>query len=78
LKDYPDYAKKYKMEDGLVSYFQIGDNTGDRWQVDHIIPIHNGGAGVGLSNVQVLCVECHKKKTAREAGKEWKTSTTQF
>lgn len=34
--------------------------------VDHIIPISHGGAEDSLSNLQLLCSECHKAKTARE------------
>lgn len=52
-----------------VSYFHIGVNTGDIWHVDHIVPIHKGGRGIGFDNIQVICVECHKKKTVRDRGK---------
>jgi 5-methylcytosine-specific restriction protein A len=34
-------------------------------QVDHVIPLSNGGAD-DESNFQSLCVPCHKEKTARE------------
>lgn len=54
--------------DSPVSLHFLGNNTGDELQVDHIIPISRGGVGVGIDNVQVLCVNCHKAKTAREAG----------
>ena len=36
-------------------------------ETDHIIPKHRGGTDA-WSNLQSLCVECHKIKTAREAG----------
>lgn len=36
-------------------------------ETDHIIPKHRGGTD-SWSNLQSLCVECHKVKTAREAG----------
>jgi len=34
--------------------------------VDHIVPIKEGGARFGRSNLQPLCVACHNRKTARE------------
>lgn len=49
-----------------IPLWMLGQNTGDTWHVDHIIPIFRGGRGVCLENIQVLCVNCHKKKTARE------------
>lgn len=36
-------------------------------EVDHIVPIALGGAEYDLNNMQTLCEECHKKKTAKEA-----------
>lgn len=34
--------------------------------VDHIVPIRNGGARLRMSNLQSLCRPCHATKTARE------------
>lgn len=50
----------------LITYFQLGINCGDRWQVDHRIPISEGGALVGFENIQVVCAPCHVKKSAAE------------
>ena len=36
--------------------------------VDHIIPLKNGGTNE-WSNLQSLCHECHSRKTAREDGR---------
>lgn len=47
-------------------YHYIFHGTGDWIQVDHIQPIFKGGWGIGLHNVQVLCVDCHKIKTIKE------------
>lgn len=49
-----------------VTYHQMGYNCGDRWQVDHKIPISEGGDGVGFHNCRVICAPCHMKKSARE------------
>lgn len=37
-------------------------------EVDHVEPIHRGGAVFDLDNVQPLCRRCHARKTAREGG----------
>lgn len=37
--------------------------------VDHILPIAMGGAEFDEDNLQVLCVECDKKKTAKDMPK---------
>lgn len=39
--------------------------------VDHIIPLEQGGDPMALANLQLLCSgtdRCHAKKTARESG----------
>lgn len=34
------------------------------WQMDHIIPVIEGGGSCGLENLRTLCIPCHKKETA--------------
>ena len=34
------------------------------WEVDHIVPVVEGGGECGLDNLQTLCLACHKAKTA--------------
>ena len=36
----------------------------ENWQADHAWPIHNGGGGCELSNLQTLCPSCHQAKTS--------------
>jgi len=36
------------------------------WEVDHILPVAQGGGSCGMENLQTLCYWCHKKKTAAE------------
>lgn len=45
---------------------------GDKWQVDHIIALVNGGEN-REGNLQVLCDWCHKKKTAGDVAVKSKT-----
>lgn len=35
------------------------------WEADHILEVVNGGIDLGLSNIQTLCIPCHKEKTAK-------------
>ena len=37
-------------------------------ELDHVLPLSQGGTDAD-ANLQVLCVECHRIKSAREAGK---------
>ena len=41
----------------------------DEMQIDHIVPLGNGGSNE-RSNLQMLCVECHKEKTTKQQEKK--------
>lgn len=43
-------------------------------EVDHITPIHKGGTD-DLSNLQAICIDCHKDKTQKELGNKRKVSS---
>ena len=42
--------------------------------VDHIVPIADGGAPLDQANLQSLCHECHSRKTIAENGGKPKTA----
>jgi 5-methylcytosine-specific restriction protein A len=44
-------------------------------QVDHITPKANGGTD-NAENLEAICEPCHKAKTARDNGKEYKPKHT--
>jgi 5-methylcytosine-specific restriction endonuclease McrA len=44
-------------------------------EVDHIIPVENGGSNDD-SNLQLLCSDCHRDKTASDRGYVKKTGST--
>lgn len=43
-------------------------------ELDHIVPIAHGGTD-DWSNLQGLCVECHRVKSAKESGKKPRPTT---
>lgn len=49
-----------------VPYHWIGDGMGVSLHLDHVVPLCQGGQGIGFTNVQVLCVLCHDRKTVAE------------
>jgi len=68
-KEYNIRSEKYEWQVKIsekVTYFQIGSLIGSLMDLDHIKPIHWGGDGIGLKNVQVICCNCHKIKTKRD------------
>jgi 5-methylcytosine-specific restriction endonuclease McrA len=34
------------------------------WEMDHIVPVIEGGGSCGLENLRTLCWACHRKETA--------------
>ncbi len=39
------------------------------WEMDHIVPVVEGGGGCGLENLRTLCLCCHKRATRELAAK---------
>lgn len=44
----------------------------ERWDLDHVVPVAEGGGALGMGNLQVLCRTCHKAKTAEQAARRAK------
>ena len=39
------------------------------WEMDHILPVSEGGGACGLDNLRTLCWACHAKETAKLAAR---------
>jgi hypothetical protein len=37
--------------------------TGEWWDMDHVVPVVEGGGGCGLGNLRTLCIPCHRDET---------------
>jgi 5-methylcytosine-specific restriction protein A len=59
----PHFARRFEGIHG----FKPRAPGGPYWEMDHKIPVANGGARLGLDNLQTLCLRCHYKKTADHA-----------
>ncbi len=58
----------YCYNRGMGNYYAcskcgVADVFTDMFQIDHIIPVWAGGGLCWLSNLTVLCIDCHKEKT---------------
>ena len=42
------------------------------YEIDHIVPVSEGGGCCGLDNLRTVCVNCHKKLTAELAARNKK------
>lgn len=39
------------------------------WQMDHALPVAEGGGGCGVDGLRTLCSRCHRHETAALAGR---------
>lgn len=57
----PSRREKFRiLKNGICN--ECGDNVGNSFDIDHLIPLENGGKD-DESNFQLLCKPCHKLKT---------------
>ena len=56
-----------KRDDYMCQYCErvARDSKASNLEIDHIVPLESGGQETD-DNRQVLCIVCHRKKTARE------------
>ena len=48
---------------------EIGFTTLHLWEMDHILPVVEGGGLCGLENLQTLCIPCHHEETRELAAR---------
>ncbi len=57
-----------KRQDGKCLHCGLKFKDGDKWEVDHILPVSRGGKD-WYSNLQLLHDYCHDVKSARDGSK---------
>jgi 5-methylcytosine-specific restriction endonuclease McrA len=40
-----------------------------QWEMDHVVPVIEGGGEVGLEGLRTLCCPCHRIETAKLAAR---------
>jgi len=48
------------------------------WEMDHVVPVIEGGGSCGLENLRTLCCACHDKETKQLAGRRSERNTKQM
>lgn len=51
---------------------QICKRIGGALEVDHIVPLEQGGAAMDMSNLRCLCVPCHRTVTDEQTRRLFK------
>ena len=50
-------------------YCEANKIKGHVYEIDHIVPLVEGGSFFDLGNLRLLCVRCHRSETGRLAGR---------
>ena len=67
IYDLENYARQHKLTlPELPKWHSVNEQPERVFEVDHIQAIVNGGSEFDKSNLQVLCQDCHKKKTKND------------
>lgn len=65
-----DIEKRMRFHEPSYVAQVICSSTGKRWQADHRVALVNANRDDlslwGLSNLQTLCTECHRRKTRED------------
>jgi HNH endonuclease len=68
-----DSLRNVRQRDGGLCVRGCGRLAKD---VDHIVPLMDGGAPFDLANLQSLCRPCHNRKGAEGQSREWRRAPT--
>lgn len=67
IRTQPVYARKqvFKRDRGVCALCRYDSAASSFvWEMDHIVPVVEGGGSCGLENLRTLCVPCHRAVTA--------------
>ena len=67
-KRWRKYRKALIGKQGGICMICNGTPEDHHIHIDHIKPLADGGEPYNEKNLQILCVSCHGKKTAKEMG----------
>lgn len=71
----PDGREIRRYTKKLLRRWNPGNWTAGRtsgWDADHIVPVCEDGADLGIANIRTLCIPCHKAETKKLAARRAK------
>ena len=54
---------------GVCGICNKSTRSDGKYEIDHIIPVIEGGGCCGLDNLRTTCIPCHRKETKELAGR---------
>jgi len=66
---YPIEGRRQAIDEFRAKHGIPRHRNGRLWDIDHIVPVVEGGGACDLSNLQTVCLRCHAKLTADLAAK---------
>ena len=73
---YQNVARRVRIEQPLCLVCQAQGFTVAGAEVDHIVPLSQGGALMDRGNLQHLCTRCHDRKTQRQRRRRRRAAAT--
>ena len=68
-RQYKKLLIKQSRVDFKVKHGIPANRSGRFWDIDHIVPVVEGGGDSGLENLRCLCIPCHRRVTRELAGR---------
>jgi 5-methylcytosine-specific restriction endonuclease McrA len=60
---HPLETRKQAVEDFRAKHAIPRNRHGRLWDIDHIVPVSEGGGAVGLDGLRTVCLKCHRQVT---------------
>jgi 5-methylcytosine-specific restriction endonuclease McrA len=61
--DWANFALSCWLATGRGRSIRLGHTGSHLWEMDHILPVAEGGGACGLDNLRTLCRPCHRRAT---------------